>query len=91
MSVAHVAIDEARIFVGLPDGVTFDFRIHVAVDLHEIGPAVVVVVEKSTAPGDVTVVDADTGREGDVGKSAVAVVAIEIASIVGEIGFENVE
>ena len=89
--MAHVAIDEARIFVGLADGVTFDFRIDVAVDLHKIGPAVVVIVEKSAAPGDITVVDANAGREGDVGKSAVAIVVIKVAGVVGEIGFENVE
>src|SRR5260221_14163961 len=83
---AKVAIDQAGIFVGLADGVTVDLRVDVAVDLHEVGPAIVVVVEKSAAPGYVAVVDADAGRKGDVGKSAVAVIVIEVAGIVSEIG-----
>ena len=91
MPVAHVAIDEARVFVGLADSVALDFRIDVTIDLHEVSPAVVVVIEKGAAPGDVAVVDADAGRKRNVGESAVAVVVIEVAGIVGEIGFENVE
>src|SRR5882762_6491526 len=88
---AKVAINQAGIFVGLADGVTVDLRVDVTVDLHEVGPAIVVVIKKSAAPGDVAVVDANTGGESDIGESAVTVVVIEVAGIVGKIGFEDVE
>src|SRR5258708_35070357 len=74
---AKVAIDQAGIFVGLADGGTVDLRVDVTVDLHEVGPAIVVVVEESAAPGYVAVVDANAGRKGDVGQSGRAGVVIE--------------
>ena len=61
------------------------------VHLHEVGPAIVVVVDKAAAPGDILVVDSDAGRERHVAEGAVAVVVIEVAGVVGEVGFENVE
>ena len=71
--------------------VAFDFRINVTVDLQDVGPTVVVVVDKTAAPRDILIVDADAGREGDVGEGAVAVVVIEVAGVVGEICLENIE
>ncbi len=68
---AYIAIDETRIFIRLAERVTFDLRIDVAVDLHDVGPAVVVVIEESAAPRDVLIVDADAGSESDVGERAV--------------------
>ncbi len=70
---------------------TVDLRIDVAVDLHDVGPAVVVVIHKATAPRDILIVDADAGSEGDIGEGAVAVVVIEVAGVVGKIGFEDVK
>src|SRR5256885_5540447 len=69
----------------------FDLRIDVAVDLHQVGPAVVVVIKKRATPGNILIVDANAGGESDIGESAVAVVAVKIASVVGEIGFKDVE
>ena len=60
-----------------------------AVDLHDVRPAVVVVIEKAAAPGNVAIVDSDSGRERHIGEGAVTVVVIEVAGVVGEIGFEN--
>ena len=68
-----------------------DFRIDVAVDLNDVRPAVVVVVDESASPGDVAVVNADAGGKSHVGESSVTVVVIEVAGVVGEVGFEDVE
>ena len=50
LTVAQVRVDDAWIFVGLANIVTGDFRLEVAVDLHQICPAVVVVIEKAANP-----------------------------------------
>ena len=49
------------------------------VDLHDVGPAIVVEVNEAAAPSHITVVDADARDEGDVGKSTVPVVVIQVA------------
>src|SRR5207244_555849 len=54
-------------------------------------PAVVIVIEEGTTPRDILIVDADAGSESDIGERAVAIVVIEVAGVVGEICFENVE
>ena len=91
LSVAQVPIDEARILESLADLVASNLGIDVTVDLHEVGPAIVVVVDEAAAPGHVLVIDADAGGESDVGESSVAVVVIKVAGIVGEVGLENIE
>src|SRR4051812_39026875 len=68
-----------------------DLRVDVAVDLDDVRPAVVVAVDEAASPGDVAVVDADAGGEGHVGEGSVAVVVVEVAGIVGKVGFEDVE
>ena len=61
LPIAQVLVDKARILERLTDVVAFNLRIDVSVDLHDVGPAVVVVVEEAAAPGDVAIVDSDAG------------------------------
>ncbi len=61
------------------------------VDLHNVRPTVVVVIEEAAAPRHVLVVDPDARREGHVAKSPIAIVAIKVAGVVGKVGLENVE
>src|SRR5579885_1403246 len=58
--LAQIPVNEARIRKGLPDIVPSYFRVNVPVHLHDVGPAVVVVIEKGTAPRDILVIDADS-------------------------------
>src|SRR6266480_1615623 len=68
-----------------------DLGIDVSVDLHNVGPAIVVVVEKSATPSHVPVIDSNAGGERDIGESSVSVVVIEIAGVVGKVRLEDVE
>src|SRR5580692_8595865 len=68
-----------------------DFWVDMPVDLQNVGPAIVIIIDKSAAPGDVLVIDSDAGGEGYVVESAVSVVAVEVAGIVGEIRLEDIE
>src|SRR5580704_5734745 len=90
-SIAKIFVDEAGVLESLTCVVAFNLWIYVSVHLKEILPAIVVVVEESAAPGYVLVVDADSGGKRNVVEGAVSVVVVEIASVVGEICFENVE
>src|SRR5580704_16807362 len=67
------------------------FGIDVAVDQQEIGPTVIVEIEKHGAPAEILGVQAEAGVKSDIVEGAIAVVAIERGSVVGEIGFENVQ
>src|SRR5437763_5827033 len=91
LAVAHVLVNEPGILEGLANFVPGDLGIDMAVYLDNIGPAIVVVVHETASPGDVLVVDADAGGEGYVTEGAVPVVVIEIASVIGKVGFENIE
>src|SRR5580692_8892761 len=61
------------------------------VDLHQIGPAVVVVIDESAPPGYVAAIDAHPRGKRHIDKSPVAVVVVEIAGIVGKVRFEDVK
>ncbi len=89
--VAQILVDQARVFVGLADSVPLDFRVDVSVDLHNVLPAVVVHIDKPTTPGHVLIVDANAGRKRNITESSIAVIVIEVAGVVREVGFENVE
>src|ERR1700722_3144234 len=90
-AVTIVVIKDARFLESAAQMLAVDFRIDVAVDEEEIGPAVIVEVEEHGAPAEVFGVEAQAGGIGDVVESAVAVVAIESGGVVGEICFEDVE
>ena len=62
-----------------------------AVDLNDVLPSIVVVIDKAAAPGHIVVVDAHTGCEGEVAETSIAIVVIEVAGIVGKVGLEDVE
>ena len=90
-SIAEVFVDEAWVLEAFAEVVAIDFGVDVPVELDEVGPSVVVVVDESATPGDVAIVDADAGGEGDVGVCSVAVVVVEVAGVVDEVGFEDIE
>ena len=91
MAIAEILVDQARIFEGLAEVVLIDLRIDVAVDLNDIGPAVVVVVDEAAAPRHIVVVDPDSGVEGEIAEGAVAVVVVEVAGVIGEVSLEDIE
>src|SRR5580658_10251677 len=68
-----------------------DFRVYVSVHLKNIRPSVVVVIDERAAPRNVPVVNPDSRGKRCVGKSPIAVVAIEVASVVREVRLKNIE
>ena len=91
LAFAQILVYEARILECLTDVVAVNFGIDVPVDLHNIRPTVIVVIQKSAAPRHVLVVDPHAGRERHVAEGSVAVVVIQVAGVVGKISLENVE
>src|SRR3984893_15404375 len=91
VALAEIFVNHPRILEILAYVLAVNFGIDVPVDLHNVRPAVVVVIEEAAAPRDVLIIDSDAGRKCNVAESSVAVVVVEIAGVVGEIGFENVE
>src|SRR5438034_84477 len=62
-----------------------------SVRLQEVWPTIVVVIDKTAAPGDVLIVDAHARGKGLIGERSVAVVVIEVRGIVGKVSLEDVE
>ncbi len=91
MPVAHVLVYEARILKSLANLVATDLGIDVPVDLDEVRPAIVVVVDESATPGDVLIVDSNSRGERYIAERAVAVVVIEVARVVGKVRLEDIE
>src|SRR4029077_14417223 len=91
MAIAEVFVDQAWILEGLSGVVALNLRVDVAIDLNDVGPAVIVVIDEAAAPRDILIVDANPGGKGSVAEGSIAVVVIEVAGVVGEVCFENVE
>src|SRR5271169_4788342 len=90
-AIAEIPVNESRILVSLAEAVVINLRVDVSVDLNDVWPAIVVVVDKATAPRYIAIVDADAGGEGDIAEGSVAVVVVQVAGVIGEVGFEDVE
>ena len=69
----------------------FDFGIHVAVANQNVGPAVIVGVEKSAAPAEELRVTSKAALKGGVFEHATADVVIERGGVAGKIRFYDVE
>src|ERR1017187_2790978 len=91
LPVPQIPVNESRILESLANLVAADLWIDVPVDLDDVLPAIVVKVDKSAAPRDVLEIDSYSGGKCHVTERAVSVVAIEVASIVGKICFEDIE
>src|SRR5580704_11505672 len=90
-SIPQIFVDQPWILESLTGGVAFNLRVHVAVNLEKILPAIIVVIEEAAAPRDVLIVDANSGGKRNIVESAVSIVVVEVASVVGKVCFENVE
>src|SRR5258708_3192222 len=91
LSFAEIAIYQPRILKSLPDILPVNLGIDMTVDLHDVRPSIIVVIKKRAATRDVLIVDADARRERDVAESSVAVVVVQVASVVGKIGLKNIK
>ena len=67
------------------------FGIDVAVASEDVGPAIVIEIEKAGSPAEKARVAPEPGLEGHVFEIVVAQVAIEGRGIAGEVGFEDRE
>src|SRR5947199_153329 len=70
---------------------SLEFGIEVSIELQDVRPAVIIVINEAATPSNVLVVDADARGECNVTKGSVAVVVIEVARVVGEVGLENIK
>ena len=61
------------------------------VDLYDVAPSVIVIVDKAAAPRDIVVVDSNAGIEREIAEGSVAVVVVKVAGIVRKVGLEDVE
>src|SRR5205807_2678720 len=68
-----------------------DFGVDVPVDLHDVGPAVIVVIDEAASPSNVASIDSEARGKANVTEAAIAVVVVDVDSVVGEVGLENVE
>ena len=59
LSVAQVLIHEAWILKSLSDLMAANFGIDMTVDLNEVGPTVVIVIDEAATPSHVLIIDAD--------------------------------
>src|ERR1700761_3237035 len=89
--VAEVPVNQARVLEGLAEVVLVYLRINMAVDLNNVCPAIVVIIDKAAAPRHVAVVNSHPGSKGYVAERAVAIVVIQVAGVIGKVGLENVK
>src|SRR5260370_25869400 len=68
-----------------------DLGSEVAGQQQDVDPAVVVVVEKQSAPSEVISQASQAGVENAIGERAVAFVAIGIGAVIGKVGLQNVQ
>src|ERR1700744_3642750 len=71
--------------------VVVDFGIDMTVDLDDVLPSVVVIIDKPATPRDVTIVNPNPGGKGDVAEGSVAVVVVQVARVIGKVGLEDIE
>src|SRR5277367_819846 len=90
-SIPQIFIYQPRILKCLAGGVPFNLRVHVAVDLEKILPAIIVVIEEAASPRDVLIVDTNSGGKRNIVESAISIVVVEVASVIRKTRFENVE
>src|SRR5206468_11777896 len=71
--------------------VVVNLRVNVSIHLKDVLPAIIVIINKRASPCDIAVVDSNTGSERNVRESPIAIVVVQVAGVVSEVGFENVE
>ena len=91
MPIAEILIDQPRVLELLIEVVCVDLRINVPVDLKNVRPAIIVVVDKPAAPRHIAAVHTNAGSKGDIAEGSIAIVVIKVAGVVREVGFEDVE
>src|SRR6266849_6624216 len=89
--VAVVVIQNLRLFEIAAEVLAVHFGVDVTVGQEQIGPAVVVNIEKHDAPAKILRVQAETGGESFVVERGVAIVVVESRGIVGKICLEQIE
>ena len=68
-----------------------DFRIDVAIHQQQIGPAVIIEIQKHRPPAEILGVEPETGCGGCVGERAATVIFVKRGCVIRKICFEDVE
>src|SRR2546425_10566760 len=90
-AVAEIFVEQLLLRVAGFGLELLDLGIDVTVADENVGPAVVVHVEKAAAPAEILRVRAESGGESGVLEIGAAEIAIERGRVAGEIGFDDVE
>ena len=69
---------------------TIDFRIDVAIHQQQIGPAVIIEIQKHRSPAQILGVESKARRSGCVGERAATVIFVKRGCVIRKICFENV-
>src|SRR5882672_2992562 len=57
--ITQVFVYQTRVLVGLAGIVPLNLRVHVPIDLQDVGPAIIVKLNETAAQGDLLILDAD--------------------------------
>src|SRR5258706_5125657 len=87
----QIAVENGALVVGGARNHTFDLRVNVSIDHENVGPAVIVIIEKADAPSHVLRVFLKPSGADVVLKRSVAIIVIEISRIFDEVGFHKIE
>src|SRR5216684_6417043 len=90
-AVAEIFIEQLALRVAGFGLELLDFRVDVAVANENVGPAVVVEIEKAAAPAEILGVFAEAGLVGGIFEIGATEIAVERRSVAGEIGFDEIE
>src|ERR1700730_5939528 len=90
-SIMQVVKQKRPLGVAHTEGLSFHLWIHVTIRDENVGPSVVVVVEKLRAKTEIWIADrSDPRRAGEVAEFSIGIVVIKVVGIVGKISLHNV-
>src|SRR6267378_7894245 len=89
--IAIVVVKKAWFHVSATQVKLVDLRIDVSVGEDEVGPTVIVEVEKHGPPAQILRMRTESGSEGNVRKKSLTIVAVKGRGVIGEVGFKNIQ
>ena len=90
-SISEIFVDQPRILERLIEVIVINLRVNVSIHLKNVLPTVIVIVNEPAAPCDIAIVDSDACSECNIVESSIAIVVVQVAGVISEVGFEDVE
>jgi|SRR5579875_1314810 len=89
--MASIVIKNFPLPVRLIHAMSFKLGINVAVGNQHIRPSIIVIIKEANAPPHEARIEPSTRRGNHVCKTSIAVVMVQVGSVVDEIGLENIQ